>query len=96
MALTNWLGSFRRAQALDLSHDLERGYEAALLIQSIELEHYNDRPVRPEIVAAPARRRPGPAAAPLSAALEVCRQSLVSLQSAPRRTGAARSCANCS
>ena len=49
MALTDWMGSFGRAQALDLSNDLERGYEAALLIQSIELEHYNDRPVRPEL-----------------------------------------------
>jgi hypothetical protein len=34
MALTDWMGSFGRAQALDLSNDLERGYEAALLIQS--------------------------------------------------------------
>lgn len=49
MALNNWLGAFGRARTLDLSHDLERGYEAALLIQSIEFEHYNDRPVRPEL-----------------------------------------------
>ena len=37
MALNDWIGAFGRADALDLSHDLERGYEAALLIQSIEL-----------------------------------------------------------
>jgi hypothetical protein len=30
MAPTNWMGAFGRAQALDLSHDLERGYESAL------------------------------------------------------------------
>ena len=45
MALSNWLGAFGRAQSLDVSNDIERGYEAALVIQSIELEHYNDRPV---------------------------------------------------
>ena len=65
MALTNWMGAFGRAQAQDVSHDLERGYESALLIQSIELEHYNDRPVRPELdlriprAAQAGRNRPG-------------------------------------
>ncbi|MFM7394278.1 MAG: proton extrusion protein PcxA, partial [Cyanobium sp.] len=49
MGLNDWMGAFGRARTLDLSHDLERGYESALLIQSIELEHYNDRPVRPEL-----------------------------------------------
>jgi hypothetical protein len=37
MALTDWISSFGRAQARDLSLYLERSYEAALLIQSIEL-----------------------------------------------------------
>ena len=41
MGLNDWMGAFGRARTLDLSHDLERGYESALLIQSIELEHYN-------------------------------------------------------
>ena len=49
MALNDWIGAFGRAEAVDLTNQLERGYEAALLIQSIELEHYNDRPVRPEL-----------------------------------------------
>jgi hypothetical protein len=49
MGLTDWIGAFGRADELELSHQLERGYESALLIQSIELEHYNDRPVRPEL-----------------------------------------------
>ena len=38
MGLTNWMGTFGRAQSLDLSNHLERGYEAALLIQSLEME----------------------------------------------------------
>jgi hypothetical protein len=49
MGLTDWIGSFDRASASDLSNNLERAYEAALLIQSLELEYYNDRPVRPEL-----------------------------------------------
>ena len=49
MGLTDWIGSFDRASTHDLSNNLEKAYEAALLIQSLELEYYNDRPVRPEI-----------------------------------------------
>ena len=49
MALTNWIGTFGRAQNKDIKNDLERGYEAALLIQSLELEYYGDRPVRPDL-----------------------------------------------
>jgi len=48
MGLTDWIGSFDRASTHDLSNNLEQAYEAALLIQSLELEYYNDRPVRPE------------------------------------------------
>ena len=33
MASRNWIGLFSRSQAPELSNDLERGYEAALLIQ---------------------------------------------------------------
>ena len=49
MGIRDWIGRLGDAQALDLSSDLERGYEAALQIQSIELEYYQDRPVRPEL-----------------------------------------------
>ena len=38
MGLTDWMGAFDRASATDLSVNLERAYEAALLIQSLELE----------------------------------------------------------
>ncbi|MEB3207511.1 MAG: proton extrusion protein PcxA [Synechococcus sp.] len=81
MALTDWMGSFGRAQALDLSNDLERGYEAALLIQSIELEHYNDRPVRPELDLRIPRASQAQLLRRFRAALEVCRQTLASLES---------------
>ena len=80
MGLSNWMGTFGRAQSLDLSSDLERGYESALLIQSIELEHYNDRPVRPELEL---RLPPGMQAQVLRrfrAALQVCRNTLEQLE----------------
>lgn len=74
MALNDWIGAFGRAEAIDLTNQLERGYEAALLIQSIELEHYNDRPVRPELDL----RLPAATQASIlrrfKAALQVCRE----------------------
>jgi hypothetical protein len=81
MALTDWMGAFGRAQALDLSNDLERGYEAALLIQSIELEHYNDRPVRPELDLRSPRASQAQVLRRFRAALEVCRQASANLES---------------
>jgi hypothetical protein len=80
MGLTDWLGAFGRAEALDLSHHLERGYEAALLVQSIELEHYNDRPVRPELELALPRGMQDQVLRRFRAALDVCRQSLAVLE----------------
>ena len=76
MALTDWMGTFGRAQALDVSHDLERGYESALLIQSIELEHYNDRPVRPELELSIPRAAQARLLRRFRAGLSVCRQAL--------------------
>lgn len=76
MALNDWIGAFGRAEALDITHQLERGYEAALLIQSIELEHYGDRPVRPELDL---RLPPATQAQILRrfrAALQVCREAV--------------------
>jgi len=74
MALNDWIGAFGKAEAIDLTNQLERGYEAALLIQSIELEHYNDRPVRPELDL----RLPAASQAAIlrrfKAALQVCRE----------------------
>jgi len=76
MGLTDWLGTFGRAQSLDLSNDLERGYEAALQIQGIELEHYNDRPVRAELELRLPRGMQAQILRRFRAALLVCRQSL--------------------
>ena len=76
MGLTDWMGAFGRARSFDLSHDLERGYEAALLIQSIELEHYNDRPVRPELELPLPRGMQAQILRRFKAALQVCRQTL--------------------
>jgi hypothetical protein len=81
MALNDWISAFGRAQALDISHDLERGYEAALLIQTIELEHYNDRPVRPELELSLPRAAQSQLLRRFRAALEICHQSLASIES---------------
>jgi len=80
MGLTDWMGAFGRAQSLDLSNDLERGYEAALLIQSIELEHYNDRPVRPELELRLPRGVQAQILRRFRAALQVCRQTIEQVQ----------------
>ncbi|MEB3184468.1 MAG: proton extrusion protein PcxA [Cyanobacteriota bacterium] len=76
MGLTNWMGAFGRAQALDVSHDLEQGYESALLIQSMELQHYNDRPVRPEVELSIPRSSQARLLRRFRAALSVCREAL--------------------
>ncbi len=80
MGLTDWMGAFGRAQDVQISHDLERGYEAALLIQSIELEHYNDRPVRPELELAIPRASQAQLLRRFRAALALCRLCLESLE----------------
>ena len=76
MGLTDWISSFGRAKSLDLSSDMERGYEAALLIQSIELEHYNDRPVRPELELSVPKPVQAQILRRFRAAMQVCQQSL--------------------
>ncbi len=83
MGLTDWMGTFGKARTKYLRSNLERAYEAALLIQNIELEYFNDRPVRPELelsmpasVQAQMMRR-------FRSSLELCRQVVEELQ--PRR-----------
>lgn len=83
MGLTDWMGTFGKAQAQDLSNDLERAYEAALLIQSLELEYYNDRPVRPELELSIPRSTKAQMLRRFRAALVVCRQALDEIE--PKR-----------
>jgi hypothetical protein len=73
MGLTDWMGSLDRARATDVSLDLERAYEAALLIQSLELEYYNDRPVRPELELSIPRQTQAQMLRRFRAALDLCR-----------------------
>ncbi|MEB3335517.1 MAG: proton extrusion protein PcxA [Cyanobacteriota bacterium] len=80
MGFRDWMGRLGRAQSLDLSSDLERGYEAALLIQSIELEYYQDRPVRPEIELRIPRAMQAQVLRRFRAALQVCQQSLEAIK----------------
>ena len=49
MAGRNWLGTFGSTKSFNANSELDRGYEAALLIQSLELEYYGDRPIRPDL-----------------------------------------------
>ena len=74
MGFRDWMGRLGDAQALDLSSDLERGYEAALLIQSIELEYYQDRPVRPELELRIPKAMQAQVLRRFRAALQVCQQ----------------------
>jgi hypothetical protein len=76
MGFRDWMGRLGNAQALDLSSDLERGYESALLIQSIELEYYQDRPVRPELELRIPKAMQAQVLRRFRAALQVCQQSL--------------------
>ena len=87
MGLTDWLGTFGRAQSLDLSNQLERGYESALLIQSLEMEYYNDRPVRPELELRIPKATQAQMLRRFRAALQICRQSLETIEAYRQELG---------
>ena len=80
MGLTDWMGAFDRAGAKDLSLNLERAYEAALLIQSLELEYYNDRPVRAELQLSIPKQAQAQMLRRFRAALQVCQECLPELE----------------
>ena len=80
MGLTDWIGTFGQAKSRDLSSDLERGYEAALQIQSIELEHYNDRPIRPELDLSIPKSVQAQLLRRFRAASQVCQQALQTVE----------------
>jgi hypothetical protein len=80
MGLTDWIGNFDKASASDLSLNLERAYEAALLIQSLELEYYNDRPVRPELQLSIPAQTQAQMLRRFRAALQICRETLQGIE----------------
>ncbi|MFN7897431.1 MAG: proton extrusion protein PcxA [Cyanobacteriota bacterium] len=93
MGLSNWIGTFTKGKgditsngtngsngSIRINHDLERGYEAALMIQSIELEHYNDRPVRPELELRLPKGMQAQVLRRFRAALQVCLESMHRLE----------------
>jgi hypothetical protein len=80
MSRRNWVNVFGRGQGFDLSNDLERGYESALLIQSLELEFYGDRPVRPEIELSIPRSVQASVLRRFRTALMICRTTLESVE----------------
>ena len=76
MAPRNWIGLFSSSQDAALANDLERGYEAALLIQSLELEYYGDRRVRPDLELSVPRSVQASILRKFRTALEICRSTL--------------------
>ncbi len=80
MSRRNWIGFFARSQAFDLTNDLERGYESALLIQSLELEYYGDRPIRPDLELSVPRSVQATMLRRFRTALSICRSSLANLE----------------
>ena len=80
MGISNWISAFGRATSLDLTNSLERGYESALLIQSIEMEYYNDRPVRPEIELRIPKAMQAQVLRRFRTALQICRDSQLNLE----------------
>ena len=80
MAFRNWIGAFGKANALDVNSDLDRGYEAALLIQSLELEYYGDRPIRPELELSVPKSVQATVLRKFRVAINVCRASLDQLE----------------
>ena len=80
MSRRNWVNFFSRGQGFDLSNDLERGYESALLIQNFELEFYGDRLVRPDVELAVPRSVQASILRRFRAALLICRTTLESLE----------------
>ena len=79
MSRRNWINLFSSNQSIELSSDLERGYEAALLIQSLELEYYGDRQIRPDLKLSVPRAVQATILRRFKTALAICRNSAVNL-----------------
>ncbi|MCB4410889.1 MULTISPECIES: proton extrusion protein PcxA [unclassified Synechococcus] len=79
MSRRNWINLFSSNQSVEFSSDLERGYEAALLIQSLELEYYGDRQIRPDLKLSVPRAVQATILRRFKTALAICRNSAVNL-----------------
>ena len=79
MSRRNWINLFSNSQSIELSSDLERGYEAALLIQSLELEYYGDRQIRPDLKLSVPRSVQATILRRFKTALAICRKSAANL-----------------
>ena len=79
MSRRNWINLFSDSQSIELSSDLERGYEAALLIQSLELEYYGDRQIRPDLKLSVPRSVQATILRRFKTALAICRNSATNL-----------------
>ena len=79
MSRRNWINLFSNSQSIELSSDLERGYEAALLIQSLELEYYGDRQIRPDLKLSIPRSVQATILRRFKTALAICRNSAANL-----------------
>ena len=80
MSRRNWIGFFADNQAFDLTNELERGYEAALLIQSLELEFYDDRPIRPDLELTVPRSVQATILRRFRTALKICRSAKTTVE----------------
>ena len=80
MAGRNWLGTFGGTNSFNVNSELDRGYEAALLIQSLELEYYGDRPIRPDLELSVPATVQATILRKFRAAINVCRSSLDKLE----------------
>ena len=80
MAGRNWLGTFGGTKSNNVNAELDRGYEAALLIQSLELEYYGDRPIRPDLELSVPATVQATILRKFRAAINVCRSSLDKLE----------------
>ena len=79
MSRRNWINLFSNSQSIEFSSDLERGYEAALLIQSLELEYYGDRQIRPDLKLSVPRSVQATILRRFKTALAICRNSAANL-----------------
>ncbi len=80
MSNRKWIGLFSKGQDSNLTNELELGYEAALLIQILEIEFYVDRKVRPELELSVPRTVQATILRRFRTALQICRNSVVALE----------------